>query len=150
MSLKTQRRLAAEILKIGKNRIWMDPERAEDIEVALTRTDIRRLIHERAIKPLPKQGVNRSRARLLHYKRKIGRRRGYGSRKGPSSAREPRKTAWINSIRAIRKQLKTLKDRRIITKKTYRQLYRKSKGGIFKDVSHLDQYLKANNLIHRR
>ncbi|MCK4435394.1 50S ribosomal protein L19e, partial [Candidatus Bathyarchaeota archaeon] len=29
MDLKSQRRLAAEILKIGENRVWIDPERID-------------------------------------------------------------------------------------------------------------------------
>ena len=150
MSLKTQRRLAAEILKIGQNRVWLDPERGEDIEVALTRSDIRRLIHEKSIKSLAEKGTSRSRARLLHERRKIGGRRGRGSREGSSGARAPRKDAWINKIRVLRRRLKTLRDGRLLTKKAYRQLYRKSKGGTFKDASHLEQYLKASNLIRRR
>ena len=36
MSLKSQRRLAAEILKAGENRIWIDPERIVDVEIAIT------------------------------------------------------------------------------------------------------------------
>ncbi|MEE8631795.1 MAG: 50S ribosomal protein L19e, partial [Candidatus Bathyarchaeia archaeon] len=35
MSLKSQRRLAAEILKAGQNRVWLDPERMIDIEAAI-------------------------------------------------------------------------------------------------------------------
>ena len=150
MSLKTQRRLAADILKVGVNRVWMDPERSEDIEVALTRTDVRQLINDKAIAPLPEKGVSRSRAKLLHEKRKIGRRRGEGSRKGKSTSRTPRKVVWMNSVRAIRRRLKTLKNDRSITKKIYRQLYRKSKGGAFKDLSRLEQHLKTNNLVRRR
>jgi len=150
LSLKNQRRLAADILKVGQNRVWLDPERAEDIEVALTRGDIRRLIHEKSIKSRAEKGVSRSRARLLHEKRKIGRRRGIGSREGSSGARESRKSVWINNIRVLRRRLKTLRDGHLLTKKAYRQLYRKSKGGTFKNASHLEQYLKASNLIRRR
>ena len=35
--LTSQRRLAAQILKIGQNRVWIDPERIDDVEVAITR-----------------------------------------------------------------------------------------------------------------
>ena len=31
MNLTTQKRLAASILKVGLNRVWMDPERMEEI-----------------------------------------------------------------------------------------------------------------------
>ena len=150
LSLKTQKRLAADILKVGKNRVWLDPERTEDIEVALTRTDIRQLINDKVIEALPEKGISRSRARLLHEKRKIGRRRGPGNRKGKSTTREPRKVAWMMRIRAQRRRLKNLKNERSITKKTYRLLYRKSKGGSFRDLSRLEDYLKTNNLVRRR
>ncbi|MCS7138595.1 MAG: 50S ribosomal protein L19e, partial [Crenarchaeota archaeon] len=40
MSVKTVRRLAAEILKVGESRIWIDPERLEDVENAVTRADV--------------------------------------------------------------------------------------------------------------
>ena len=150
MSLKTQRRLASEILKTGQNRVWLDPERIEEIEVALTRGDIRRLIHEKSIKALAEKGVSRSRARFLHERRKIGRRRGVGSREGSPGAKVPRKDVWIHNIRVLRRRLKTLREGHLLTKKAYRQLYRKAKGGTFKNASHLEQYLKASNLIRRR
>jgi len=45
--LKSQRRLAAQILKVGQNRVWINPERIDDVEAAITREEIRKLIHER-------------------------------------------------------------------------------------------------------
>ncbi|MFQ5758479.1 MAG: 50S ribosomal protein L19e, partial [Candidatus Bathyarchaeia archaeon] len=50
LSLKNQRRLAAEILKVGESRVWIDPDRTEDVEIVITRDEIRRLIHEGAIR----------------------------------------------------------------------------------------------------
>ncbi|MGD2065814.1 MAG: 50S ribosomal protein L19e, partial [Candidatus Bathyarchaeota archaeon] len=46
MSLKSQRRLAAEIMKVGENRVWIDPERIDYVEAAITREEIKKLIHE--------------------------------------------------------------------------------------------------------
>jgi len=37
MDLRNQRRLAAEILKCGENRVWIDPEEVEEVEKAVTR-----------------------------------------------------------------------------------------------------------------
>ncbi|MFQ5836639.1 MAG: 50S ribosomal protein L19e, partial [Candidatus Bathyarchaeia archaeon] len=42
MSLRSQRRLAAEILKVGEGRVWIDPDRTEDVEAAITREEIRK------------------------------------------------------------------------------------------------------------
>jgi large subunit ribosomal protein L19e len=32
LNLKNQRRLAASVLKVGVNRVWIDPEGAEEVE----------------------------------------------------------------------------------------------------------------------
>ena len=37
MNLTTQRRLAASILKVGENRVWIDPNEAEEVSRAITR-----------------------------------------------------------------------------------------------------------------
>ena len=44
MDLKNQKRMAAEILDCGYNRVWIDPNRAEDVADAITRADIRTAI----------------------------------------------------------------------------------------------------------
>ena len=43
MSLKAQKRIAAEILKCGENRIYFDPFLIEEVKMAITRDDIRNL-----------------------------------------------------------------------------------------------------------
>ena len=150
MNLKNQRRMASESLKIGKNRVWIDPERGDDVEEAITREEIRKLISEGAIKSAPKKGVSRGRARNIHAKRKKGLKKGMGSRKGKKSARMPRKELWKIRIRAIRAYLKNLRDRRIIQRKIYRRLYLLAKGGIFRNVAHVEQYIDSNKLKRRR
>jgi len=146
MSLKTQRRIAASILKVGEGRVWIDPERMEDVEVAITREEIRKLIHEGAIKALPEKGVSRARARIIHEKKKKGRRKGPGSRKGGSKAVMTKKERWMIKIRALRKRLRELRDRRVITRETYRDLYMLAKGGTFKSVRDLERYIEAHDL----
>ena len=56
-NLTNQRRLAAQVMKIGRNRVWIDPQRIEDVESAITREEIRKLVHEKVIAALPIQGV---------------------------------------------------------------------------------------------
>ena len=46
MNLKAQKRMAAEILKCGENRVYFDPYMIEDIKMSITREDIRNLIKE--------------------------------------------------------------------------------------------------------
>ena len=148
--MRSQRRLASEILKIGQNRVWIDPERIEDVEMAITREEIRRLIHEGAIKAEPKKGVSRSRARLLHKKRKSGRRRRTGSKSGKKTAKVTQKEEWIGKVRPLRDKLKNLRKHRSITRNVYHKLYGMIKGGAFEDLSHLEQYIDANKLRRRR
>ena len=150
MDLKSQRRMAAEILKVGKSRVWIDPERVEDVELAISREEIRRLIHEKAIRKLSEKGISRGRTRMLHEKRKKGRRRGHGSRQGPKGARFPRKKAWIIRIRAQRRRLRELRDKHIITESVYRRLYIMAGSGVFRSVSALERYMDAHNLRRRR
>jgi len=148
--LKSQRRLAAQILRVGQNRVWIDPERIDDVEVAITRDDIRKLIHESVIKRLPEKGVSRARARVLHEKRKKGRRRGSGSRSGTFHAKISKKEAWMSKIRALRKRLRELKTSRIITENTYRKLYTMASSGRFSSIADMERYLKTHELWRKR
>jgi len=149
-ALKSQRRLAAQILKIGQNRVWIDPERMEDTEAAMTREEIRKLIHEGVIKSLPEKGVSRARARILHKKKKKGRRSGPGSKSGSVRAKISKKEAWMSKIRALRNRLRELKTSRTITEGTYRKLYRMASSGRFGSVADLERYLKAQELWRKR
>ncbi len=149
MSLSSQRRLAASILNVGVNRVWIDPERAEEVEVVITRQEIRKLIHEGAIKALPEKGQSRGRTRVLAAKKRTGRRRGQGTRKGGKYSVVSRKTRWINRIRALRRRLRDLRERRVITVSTYRSLYMKSKGGEFRSVADLERYITEHRLRRR-
>jgi len=150
MSLRSQRRLAAEILKVGLNRVWIDPDRMEEVESAITREEIRKLIHEGAIRALKKKGVSRARARIIHEKKRKGLRRGPGSRSGTRKARLPRKRMWMMRIRALRRRLRELKSRRLIVEGAYRRLYVMAKSGAFKSIADMERYIDANNLWRRR
>jgi large subunit ribosomal protein L19e len=142
--------LAAEILKVGQSRVRIDPSRTDDVEAEITREGVRRLIHEKVIISIPKKGVSRSRTRLHNKQKKIGRRRGSGSRSGKKTARTPKKKKWKNKIRALRNHLRESRDRNIITKKVYRRLYLQAKGGIFNNVSDLNKYIESYRLTRRR
>ena len=72
MKMKSNRILAASLLKCGVNRVWIDPARLDDVNSAITRDEIRKLIHEGVIKAKSKVGVSRYRYRLKREKRKRG------------------------------------------------------------------------------
>ena len=65
MNLTTQKRLAASILKVGLNRVWMDPERMEEISMAITREGVMQLINDGAIKAKPQKGISSYRSKKI-------------------------------------------------------------------------------------
>ena len=150
MSLKSQRRLAAEILKVGESRVWIDPERIDYVEAAITREEIRKLIHEKVVKSLPETGVSRARARVFAEKRKKGLRRGPGGKSGPARSKISKKEAWMNRIRPLRKHLTELKNSRAIAESTYRKLYDMSESGVFESKADLERYIRTHDLWRRR
>jgi len=147
MDLSNQRRIAAEVLKCGRHRVWIDPDEIEEVEKAVTRQDIRNLVKKGIISARKKKGVSRARARILHEQRKKGRRRGHGSRKGAAYARRPKKVRWILTIRPIRKYLRQLRDEGVITPAIYRKYYVRAKGGEFKSKHHLRTHLIMEGVI---
>ncbi|MGA3289830.1 MAG: 50S ribosomal protein L19e [Candidatus Bathyarchaeia archaeon] len=148
--LSSQRRLAAQILKIGQNRVWIDPERMDDVEGAITREEVRKLIHEKIIDSLPEKGVSRSRAKAIREKKLKGRRSGPGSITGAGYAKVTKKEAWMKKIRSLRSKLRELKTSRIITETTYSQYYRMAGSGRFQSIAELERNLKANDLWRKR
>ncbi len=142
MSLRGQRRLAASLLGAGTTRIWIDPEEIDKVQSAITREEISTLINEGVIRRTPKTGVSRGRVRA-----RSGRRRNEGSRKG---GRKPGKETWVLRIRAIRRRLRLLRDKRQLAPDSYRVLLGMAKGGAFRSMSHVDEYVKAHSLLRKR
>jgi large subunit ribosomal protein L19e len=148
--LSNQRRLAARILKIGQNRVWINPERMDDVEGAITREEVRKLIHEKIIVPLPIVGVSRARAKTVLAKKSKGRRQGIGSYTGASRAKVSKKDAWMLKIRSLRRKLRALKANRTITEETYTEFYRMAGSGRFESIADLERNLKARELWRKR
>lgn len=149
MNLNAQRRMAAEILKCGENRVYFDPYLIEDIKMAITREDIRNLVKEGVIQKRYEKGISKHRKLERHERKKKGRARGLGKRKGPKGARTPKKESWMKRIRPQRRELKKLRDRKQISVSTYRILYKNAKGGMFNSVAHLNRYIKDKELMKR-
>ncbi|ALU11377.1 50S ribosomal protein L19 [Ignicoccus islandicus DSM 13165] len=135
-------RLAASVAGVGESRIWIDPTRLDELNEVVSKADVRKLMEEGVIKVLPERGNSRSRWKVRHEQRKKGRRRGYGKRKGKATARTPKKEVWMNKIRKIRRFLKYLRDKGVIDRRTYRELYRKAKGGEFDSLRNLKLHLR--------
>ncbi len=135
MELKKVKELTARTYGVGVSRVKInDPEQAKDV---ITREDVRNLVKKGVIVITKKRGTSRSRARVLEAKRKKGKRRGPGSRKGKKTARKPKKEAWMERVRALRKALKQAKP------DNYRKIYRMIKGGYFRSKKHLLNYIRG-------
>lgn len=150
MNLKTQRRIAADVLKAGKTRVWLNPERKEDIKKAITKNDIKELVKQGAIAERPKVGVSRARAKHIAIQKSKGRRKGKGSRTGKRTARLPDKKDWMTRIRAQRGLLTTMKQHKLIDDKVYREMRQKAKGGFFRSKRHIKLYLEDRGLLVKK
>ncbi len=147
MKLKTQKRLAANLLKCSKKRVSFDNERLDEIKESITKRDIVGLIKDKAIKKKQAKGISRVRANKIKRQKAKGRRKGPGSKKGTYGARLPKKQKWMNKVRLQRQFIKGLKDKKIITSKSHQMLYSKIGGGFFRSKKHIKLYIKENDLI---
>ena len=130
MNLSYQKRVASGLLKCGVHRVWVDdrPDVQESLSEAVTRDDVRLLIVQRFIRKHQKKGISRGRAKAMAFQRSKGRRRGHGSRKGHGGARTPKKEAWMTRIRALRRELNSLRADGTIDSSQYRLYNRRAKG----------------------
>jgi len=142
--LKLQKKLAASILKVGKSRIWLNPdkEKQKEIQSAITRADVKRIIKKNDIKAKP---VKIKRPKTAKEKKR--KRKGPGSRSGSKYARLPKKRRWISTIRPLRRMLKEMEGEGKINNVTRRKLYMLAKGGQFRSRSHMRLYMEQHDMI---
>ncbi len=141
--LTAQKRLAADVLDVGKNRVWFDPEAQGEIADATTREEIRDLVSQGTIQSKDATGNSRGRARERQEKRAYGHRKGAGKRKGKAGARQNEKDEWKNQIRAQRRKLRELREEGEIDSSQYRELYNKARGGEFRTVRYMTNYIDS-------
>ena len=147
MDISNQKRMAAQVLDCGLNRVRMNPNRLEDISEAVTRKDIRKLVASGAIFARKRTGQSHARGLMRAAQKKKGRRRGPAHRRGGTNARFNTKLRWMMSIRPIRARLRELREGGTIDRTTYRKLYLQAKGGMFHNRSHLDTQLRLRGII---
>jgi len=146
-NIRAVKRMAANLLKCGITKVWIDPEKTEEAKKAITREDVRKLIKKGVIKKIKEEKEKNPEAKKKMLQKKKGRRRGAGSRKGAKGAREGEKTEWLKKVRAQRRIIRILRDKGVIERSVYRKVYRLIKGGMFRSKKHLLTYLKENELL---
>ena len=150
MNLRNQKTVSAKILKVGKGKVWFDTTRLDEIKEAITRRDLKSLIGKKIIQQKPDHGTSRVRARKRIIQRRKGRQKGPGTKKGKHTARAPKKKNWMIQVRGQRKFINELKEKELIEVSVYRKLYRKIKGGYFRNRRHIKLYLTESQLFKEK
>ena len=145
--MKQKRQLAAKTLGSSISKIRFEPSALQEIQKAITRSDIRGLAAVGKITLDKTAHQSRGRARDIQKQKRKGRRKGRGSHKGSKHSIVSRKEKHMHAIRAQRAFIQLLKDKQLVSVEQYHQLYAKCKGGYFRNVRHIKLYITEHQLV---
>ena len=145
--MKQKKILAGKILKVSSGKIRVLAGAEADVTKAITRSDMRGLIAVGKVYVTPCSHQSRGRARHIAAQKRKGRRSGRGTKKGKKYAIVPRKDQWMNRVRVQREFLSELKEKKLVSPETYKDIYAKSKGGYFRNRRHIKLYITERDLF---
>lgn len=142
-AINTIKRLAADILKVGRKRIRikksLDEGERKQLSEAITRANVKDLIKDKIVTAKDAKG----------RKKKEKRRTTRGKRRGKQHSKISEKEKWMRKVRAQRKYLKKLLEEKKIEQEDKRMIYLKIKGGSFRSKQAMYAYLEDNKLIKK-
>ncbi len=150
MKLDMKKRMAARVLKTSPKKVVFDETKLDEIKEAITLQDMRSLAKSSTVRKRDANEQSHGRTRARHDQKAKGRRRGLGKRKGTANARKPGKDAWMDKIRSQREFIRELREKGVVSTKTFRSLYLKCKGGFFRSRRHINLFLTEKGLKEKK
>merc|ERR1712176_971488 len=138
-ALLLQKRLAAAVMKCGKNKVWLDPNENQNISNANSRHQVRRLIKDGLIIKKPTVVHSRARARANTEARRKGRHTGTGKRLGTANARMPVKLLWMRRQRVLRRLLAKYRKQEKLDKHIHKEKARRQRAAMFRAQAHVQR-----------